>query len=266
VTVRLIASDIDGTLLRSDGSMSARTRDALAAAEEAGLVVVLCTGRPPRWMGAIAGMTGHRGLAVCANGALVYDLHREEVVETFPIDVEVGRKLAEALRDAVPGIAFAVERPDRFGHEPAYHAMYEVPDDTLVAELEDLLAEPMAKLIARHPDLEADELHERIHEAMVDLADLAQATYSGLSIVEISAAGVSKAFALERLAREHGVAAAEVVAFGDMPNDIPLLTWAGRSVAMGNAHPDVVAVADEQTATNDEDGVAVVVEEILGLA
>lgn len=263
MTVRLIASDIDGTLLRTDGTMSPRTVDALAAAEEAGLLVVLCTGRPPRWMKEISEMTGHHGLAVCANGALVYDLHTEQVVETFPIDAEVARKLTDALRAAVPGIAFAVERGDRFGHEPAYVPMYEMPPQTIRAELEELLAEPMAKLIARHEDMTATELHAAVIEAMGDLADLAEATYSGLNIVEISAAGVSKAFALERLAAEHGIAAEEVVAFGDMPNDVPMLTWAGRGIAMGNAHPDAVAAADEQTLTNDDDGVAVVVERLL---
>ena len=263
MTVRLIASDIDGTLLRSDGTMSRRTVDALAAAEEAGLLVVLCTGRPPRWMREISEMTGHHGLAVCANGALVYDLRTEQVVEQFPIDAEVARKLAEALKAAVPGIAFAVERPDRFGHEPDYRPMYATPHDTLVGELEELLTEPMAKLIARHPDMSSRQLHDAVASALADLADLAEATYSGENIVEISAAGVSKAFALERLAAEHGIAAHEVVAFGDMPNDVPMLTWAGRGVAMGNAHPDVVAVADEQTRTNDEDGVAVVVERLL---
>src|SRR3712207_842263 len=107
--------------------MSPRTVDALAAAEEAGLLVVLCTGRPPRWMKEISEMTGHHGLAICANGALVYDLHTEQVVEQFPIDAEVGRKLTEALRAAVPGITFAVEHGDRFAHEPAYQPMYEVP-------------------------------------------------------------------------------------------------------------------------------------------
>ena len=106
--VRLIASDIDGTILRSDNTIAPRTVAALTAAEDAGVTVVLCSGRPPRWMKPIAEATGHHGLAVCANGALVYDLHTEQVVETFPIGAEVARKLTDALRAAVPGIAFAV--------------------------------------------------------------------------------------------------------------------------------------------------------------
>jgi Cof subfamily protein (haloacid dehalogenase superfamily) len=261
VTVRLIASDIDGTLLRSDGNMSARTVAALTAAEDAGLLVVLCTGRPPRWMRPIAEQTGHHGLAVCANGAIVYDLHTEQVVEEFPIDVEVGRRLAEALREAIPGLQFAVERSTGMLHEPAYVPLSAAA--TVEAAFEELLTEPIVKLIAKHPELTASELHATAHEAIADLADIATATFSGQRLLEISAAGVTKAFAVERVAAEHGITADEAVAFGDMVNDIPLLGWAGHSVAMGNADPEVQAVADEVTASNDDDGVALVIERLL---
>ena len=265
--MRLIASDIDGTLLRSDGSMSQRTVDALAAAEESGLLVVLCTGRPPRWMKPIAERTGHRGLAVCANGALVYDLHREEVVEWFPFDHEVARTIANGLRAAVPEVAFAIERDDGFAHEPAYVPVYRSPRDALVSQLDDLLTKPIVKLLARHPEMNAPELLDAAHAAIENLGDLAVATYSMEGgLLEISAAGVSKAFALERVAAEHGIAADDVIAFGDMPNDVPLLAWAGRAVAVANAHPDVVAIADEVTASNDDDGVAIVIERVLAMA
>jgi Cof subfamily protein (haloacid dehalogenase superfamily) len=252
-----MASDIDGTLLRDDGSMSPRTVDALAAAEDAGLVVVLCTGRPPRWMKPIAEATGHHGLAVCANGALVYDLHTEQVVEQFPIDVDVARQLTVAMREAVPGVSFAVERATGMLHEPAYVPLGRF--ETIEAELDELLAEPMAKLIAKHPDMTSAELHEAIRE----IAGVVETTYSAGTIVEISAPGVTKAFALERLADERGVDASDVVAFGDMPNDIPMLMWAGRGVAVANAHPDVIAVADEVCASNEDDGPAQVIEALL---
>lgn len=261
MTVRLIASDIDGTLLRDDGTMSARTVDALAAAEDAGLLVVLCTGRPPRWMKPIAEATGHHGLAVCANGAIVYDLHTEQVVEQFPIDADIARRLAEALREAIPGLQFAVERASGMLHEPAYVPLSSV--STIETTFEQLLTEPMVKLIAKHPSLTAPELHAAAHEAIADLADIATTTFSGGRLLEISATGVTKAFALERVATEHGIAAAEAVAFGDMINDIPLLAWAGHSIAMANADPEVQAIADEVTASNDDDGVAVVIERLL---
>ena len=261
MTVRLIATDIDGTLLRSDGTMSQRTVDALAAAEDAGLLVVLCTGRPSRWLKPIADQTGHRGLAVCANGAVVYDLHTEQVIEWFPFDHEVARGIAKALRAAIPEIGFAIERNDGFAFEPSYVPLHGLPKDVVVGELDELLTAPIIKLLARHADMTASELLDAAHAAVENLAGLATTTYSiEGGLLEISAVGISKAFALERLAAEHDITAAEVIAFGDMPNDVPLLTWAGRGVAVANAHPDVIAVADEVTRSNDDDGVARVIE------
>ena len=257
----MIASDIDGTLLHGDGTMSERTVRALRDAEASGLTVVLCTGRPPRWMKPIAEVTGHTGLAVCANGAIVYDLHTEQVVESFPIDVEVGRRLASALKELVPGAQLAVERAEGMWRESAYEPI--APTGHTEATFEEMLAEPMVKLIAKHPEMTSSELHAAAHEAIADLAELAETTYSAGSIIEISAAGVTKAFGLERMAAERGIDAAEVVAFGDMPNDIPMLVWAGRGVAVGNAHPDVLDIADEVTGTNDDDGVAAVIERLL---
>ena len=261
MTVRLIATDLDGTLVRSDGEISARTRDALAAAEDAGLVVVFVTGRPPRWMKTISEETGHRGIAVCANGAIVYDLHTEQVVQDFPMDAEVARGLAEAIRSVVPDVAFAVEAGERFGHEPHYRSKYELPPDVVVAHLDDLIDRPVLKLLARHTTMPTGELLAAAREVVGELAMLTTATFSETdSLLELSAAGVTKAFGLERLAAQHGITADEVVAFGDMPNDIPMLVWAGYAVAVENAHPDVMAVADEVTASNDDDGVALVIE------
>ena len=244
--MRLIATDLDGTIVRSDGSISERTRDALAAAEDAGLVVVFVTGRPPRWMKPVSEATGHRGLAVCANGAIVYDLHTERIVQEFPIDVDVARRLVTALRNALPEVVLLGEQGGG------------------AFDLEGELTEPVVKILARHEGMSVDDLHARAHEVIGELAELVTITYGGTEgLMEVSAAGVTKAFGLERLAAEHGVDAADVVAFGDMPNDLPMLTWAGHAVAVANAHPDVVAAADEVTGTNDEDGVAAVIERLL---
>lgn len=264
MTPKLIATDLDGTIVRSDGEISDRTRAALAAAEEAGLLVVFVTGRPPRWMKPVSEATGHRGLAICANGAVVYDLHTEEVVQEHPMEAEVARKLAQVLREAVPGVMFAVEGGGRFGHEPRYVSKYEVPADVVIAELHELLDRPVTKLLARHTEMPTAELVAAAQEVVGDLATLTNATFSDTDgLLEISAIGVTKAFGLERLAAEHGLTAEDVIAFGDMPNDLPMLAWAGHAVAVGNAHPDVIAIADEVTATNDDDGVAQVIERLL---
>jgi hydroxymethylpyrimidine pyrophosphatase-like HAD family hydrolase len=133
--------------------------------------------------------------------------------------------------------------------------------------MQELLAEPVVKLLVRHTDLTAPELMEATKDLFEGFAGLATVTYGTSTtiggLLEISGPGITKAFSLERLAEERDVASEEVVAFGDMPNDLPMLAWAGLGVAVANAHPEVLAVADEVTASNDDDGVAMVVERLL---
>jgi len=262
VTIRLVATDLDGTIVRSDGTISARTADALHAAESRGLTVVLVTGRPPRWMGEVAAATGHTGLAICANGALLYDLHTETVVRQQLLDPDQLRLIATRLREDVPGLLFAVEYGMDFAHEPGYEHAWEIGvPEVRVGPPDAILDRPAAKLLARHPTLEPDELLAR---AVGLVGGYATVTHSSTrALLEISAYGVTKASALASLAESAGIAPAEVVAFGDMPNDLAMLAWAGHSVAVANAHPDVLAGADEVAASNDADGVARVIERLL---
>jgi Cof subfamily protein (haloacid dehalogenase superfamily) len=258
-TPRLVATDLDGTLLRTDLTVSDRTRAALGTVEDSGATVVLVTGRPPRWMPPVVEQTGATGLAVCANGALVYDLERGEVVRRHPLEAATATRLTAALREALPEVTFAVEYGVRFGHEPEF--LTRAAQDPLVGSIEELLKEPIVKLLIRHPDMTATELHQ---VAAAIAGEEAVATYSGETLVEVSGAGVSKAFALAHLADDLEVTPDEAVAFGDMPNDLPMLEWSGHAVAVANAHPSVREVADEVTASNDEDGVALVLERLFG--
>src|SRR4051812_5606707 len=200
---RVVASDLDGTLVRSDGSISERTRSTLQVAEAAGALVIFVTGRPPRWMRPVVEATGASGLAICANGALVYDLGRGEIVREHALQAASAARLVTALREALPGVQFAVESGLRFGHEPAYEPSWPMPNRT-VAEVEDLIADPVSKLLVKHPDRPAEEIHEQV----VDIAgEDAIVTYSGNVLLEISGAGVSKASTLAALCEEQGHAA-----------------------------------------------------------
>lgn len=260
---RLIATDLDGTLLRSDGTVDERTRRAIAALETAGIAFVICTARPPRWLGPLAEETGHRGLAVCANGGLIWDLHSDLPVQEFPLQVEVAREVVKRLRAALPHGAWAVERAGGFAHEPTYTPRWPVPDDTVVDFIDALLEPPAVKLMLRHPELSADDLLAHARELIGDLVEVSHSSAHD-ALLEISAPGVSKASALAGVCAELGIVSDEVIAFGDMPNDLAMLSWAGWGVAVANAHAEVIAAADEVTASNDESGVALVLERLAG--
>jgi hypothetical protein len=215
-------------------------------------------------MAPVAERTGHTGIAVCANGALLYDLHTEQVLDSFPISVDVGLEVARRLRAALPDIAFAVETLDGFAHETTYRPRYDVGRAKAVGPVHDIYGEPAVKLLARHESMDPDELLAAAREVAGDLAELTHSSTSGL--LEISAAGVSKATTLARVAERHGVDAADVVAFGDMPNDLPMLAWAGQAYAVRTAHPDVLAAVDRLVDPPEEHGVARELERLFSLA
>ncbi|HYZ76123.1 MAG TPA: Cof-type HAD-IIB family hydrolase [Gaiellaceae bacterium] len=256
---RLAAIDLDGTLLRPDHSISERSRAALARARDAGIRVVLVTARGPRTVRVLAAEAGLDGSAICSNGAIALDLSSGQVVRTRTLAVEVAARLVRELRSRLPGILFAVES-EEIALEPGFAAWgWEPPAGTRYADGLELVAEPVAKLIVRHEE----HALEAVAEAARELAgDEAAVTIAGPWTVEIATAGVSKAAALAELCEELEIDQAAVVAFGDYPNDVPMLEWAGHAVAVANAHPDVLAVADEVTASNEEDGVALVLERL----
>ena len=258
--LRLVASDLDGTLLRSDGSVSERTRAALSAAREAGLEVVLASARPPHWLSEIAADVGTGDLAICCNGAVVHDLRERRTVHHFALPAPVAERVVRALRAVAPGVAFACEREETAIREPAYDPLWPTPDMRPRTDALVFVQEPVSKLVVQHPSVVQDDLHALVIDVCGEDATV---TISGERLVEISAAGVTKGFALRRVCEELGVSAEEVVAFGDMPNDAEMLAWAGRGVAVANAHGDALAAADEVTGSNDLDGVAVALERLL---
>lgn len=261
---RLIATDLDGTLLRDDKTVSRRTTEALAAAESAGIEVFFVTGRPSRWMGVVTGHLAGHGIAILANGAAVYDLRADELIEAFPLPEADALAAAYALREAIPGTVFSVERSRVFRREPGYDA-FEPDGAAPPAPIEELLDrnrdQPLLKLLAKHPSLDPDDFLAAALTVAGRHGEITRSSESAL--LEISGVGVSKATTLAKCCAERGVTAAEVVAFGDMPNDLAMLDWAGTSYAVANAHPDVLAATTHRTESNEDDGVARVIERIL---
>jgi Cof subfamily protein (haloacid dehalogenase superfamily) len=258
---RLVATDLDGTLVHSDGTVTPRTRAALAAAEEAGLAVVFVTGRPLRWAREVFEHVGPHGLAIVSNGALVWDVAADAVALHRPIPVEVGLEVCAAIRAAVPGASFGVESLDGLVLEPDFLERHAVPDGVRRGPVTELFDAPAVKILARHEALEPQVFWDRAAAAVGDRATVTWS--SATALLEISAAGVTKATTLALLCERLGIDATQVVALGDMPNDLAMLEWAGTSYAMANAHPTVLEVADHVAPPNDDDGVAVVIEQLL---
>lgn len=266
MTPELVATDVDGTLLDDDENVSPRTRAAVRAVIDSGAHFVLATGRPPRWVTPIVDQLGFAPMAVCANGAVIYDPAVDRIVSARTLSTDALGELAEIAARVIPGAGLAVERVGSSAHDaatpqfvssPGYEHAWLNPDNTEVS-VEDLLSAPAVKLLIRKAGARSADMAAALAAHVGLEGDITYSTNNGL--IEIVPLGVSKATGIEELARPLDIDVSQVVTFGDMPNDVPMLAWAGLGVAMGNAHPEAVAAADEVTATNAEDGVARVLE------
>jgi len=263
----LIASDVDGTLIDSDELLSPRTRAVITAAVESGSTFVLATGRPPRWITPIVDALGFAPISVCANGSVLYDADSDRILSAATLAPAELAVLAEVAQAAIPGVGLAVERVGRSAHDaatpqfvssPGYEHAWLNPDNTEVS-LDDLLSFPAVKLLVRKAGARSADMAEVLAPLVTEAgAAITYSTDNGL--IEVMPTGISKASGIAVVADQVGVRPESVIAFGDMPNDVAMLRWAGHGVAMGNAHPDARAAADEITGTNDDDGVAKVLE------
>jgi Cof subfamily protein (haloacid dehalogenase superfamily) len=262
----LIACDVDGTLVGDDEKITPRTRNAVLAAVEAGAQFVLATGRPPRWVQPVVDELGFAPMAVCANGAVIYDASTDRVISARTLSVDILGELAEIATRAIPGAGLAVERIGDSAHDtatpqfvssPGYEHAWLNPDNTEVS-IEDLLSAPAVKLLVRKAGARSADMAAELAKHLGIEGDITYSTNNGL--IEIVPVGISKATGVAEIARPLGITDDEVIAFGDMPNDVPMLLSAGHGVAMGNAHPDAIAAADEVTTPNTDDGVARVLE------
>jgi Cof subfamily protein (haloacid dehalogenase superfamily) len=259
----LVATDVDGTLLNPMDEVTPRAAAVIGRLVAEGVGFVLVTGRPPRWIRPVVTQLPVARLAVCANGGVLYDAAEDRIVWARTIDPATLAELAEVITATLPGCRLAVEGvgetavADHFSAEPDYIHAWADGDNHTVSRSE-LLARPAVKMLIRDPQLPSEAMVAALAPVIGDAADLTFSHPCGL--VEISPRGVTKATGLSEVADRHGLTAADVVAFGDMPNDLAMLRWAGHGVAMGNAHPDLHAVADEITAGNADDGLALVLE------
>ncbi|MFF8832127.1 HAD family hydrolase [Streptomyces sp. NPDC015131] len=260
---KLVATDLDGTLLRPDETISRRTRDALAAATAAGAAHIVVTGRSVPWTRHILDDLGYDGLAVCGQGAQVYHAGEHRLLTSVTLDRQLAGLALSKLEAEVGPLALAASR-DGLDGEVLISPGYRVQEGPLpylpYEDPAELWSAPLNKVYIQHPELDDDALALAARRTVGGLVDVVMA---GAGIVEILPLGLSKATGLSLAARRLGVKGADTIAFGDMPNDIPMFAWAAHGVAMANAHDDLKAVAREVTASNEHDGIAVVLEELL---
>ncbi|MET9292205.1 HAD family hydrolase [Streptomyces sp. NPDC003077] len=261
---KLVATDLDGTLLREDHTVSQRTRDALAAATAAGAAHIVVTGRAVPWTRHILDALDYRGLAVCGQGSQVYHAGEHRLLTSVTLDRQLAGLALSKIEAEVGPVYLAASQDGLQGDVligPGYRMQEGPLPNNLVQDPSELWAAPINKLYLQHPELDDDALASA---ARAVAGDLVGVTMAGPGIVELLPLGLTKATGLSIAARRLGISAAQTIAFGDMPNDIPMFGWAAHGVAMANAHTELKAVADEVTASNEEDGIAVVLERLLG--
>ncbi len=265
--IKMIATDIDGTMLRSDGSLSPRVRDALHDAAMAGVHVVPATGRPVLIAEDVIRALELPHYWVFANGAITRHLGRDELIRGFWMEVELTKRLVRMLREKMPGAGFALEFEQTVAFEAGFENVVPVvpsvdPSDDVLSAFEgvDPRYQRVQKVLVYNLSLDLDQLYQNVLGAV---GGEAVASYSGLPFIELAASEVTKATALQLLVDDLGLDRSEVASFGDNHNDLPMLQWAGRSFAMANATDDAKEAADEVIGQNDEDGLADKIEQLL---
>jgi Cof subfamily protein (haloacid dehalogenase superfamily) len=269
---KLVATDLDGTLLDSAGEVSPRTRKALSACWDAGIPVVGVTGRGPRLLDSVRDALDGRGIAALSQGGFVVDLERDEVLRAVALPREQAERVIRQIEEVAGDLILAVEDAAEQGEaddarlrvQHGFEWPYPEPSSVLPRD-EVLPPGPVLKAFLRSPSLGQDELLARAR-SVVDPGD-AEVTHAGLGFIEVLPPGVTKETGLAVALERYGVGLGDVLVFGDMPNDLPMLTAVaragGRAIAVANAHPDVHAVVHGVTSGHDADGVARYLEAIL---
>lgn len=263
---KLIAVDLDGTMLTRQKTISPRTKRVLQQAMELGHHVVIATGRPPRSSLRYYDELQLTTPMVNFNGALVHHARDEAWGQHhFPLERERAFQVIDACERFEIANVMVEVKDDYYlrNHDPEFERVIGDGRGPLgVGQLRDLLNDhPTSVLIRPHMET-ADALRRHLHEQH---ADIIEHRMWGVpwNVIEISKAGVNKWKGLEVIAAHFGIASEHVIAFGDEDNDLEMIQNAGYGVAMDNANPLLKSVARHITASNDDDGIAVVLEKLL---
>ncbi|MDA8081063.1 MAG: HAD family hydrolase [Actinomycetota bacterium] len=259
--VRLLGTDLDGTLLNHLGQISKSNLTAITRARKYKIISIVSTARSINSTRQIASAGGLGPLAVCQNGATVYDLRNNRLISHTPIEQDLAGSIILKIREQIPGVIFAIEKLERFIPEhdffaPAATGLFEDPINDVLNEVD----RPITKIICKHSHLAHDELKEIAENAC---GNLVTTTSAGAEWVDFQALGTSKATGLAHAGQVLGFDQAESAAIGDQSNDVPMLIWANYSAATANANDDAKAAANWQAPANTENGVAAFIEHLI---
>ncbi len=263
---RLVATDLDGTVVRSDETVSGFTHSVFERVRAAGIPIVGATGRGPRLEALSRLDLPHADLLVLGGGGRVVDLRGSSVrvLRDARVPGSVIASLVAKLEDRLGPVKLLLEVLDG-EREPLWGDEindWPYPDDLVVQDRASSLSHDVIKAFIRTDGADPDTLLETASEMIP--SDVVNFTHSGLGWVEITPPNVDKGTGLAIVAEDLGIDPSEVLVFGDMPNDIPMFKWAGYGrVAVENAHPALMALADEVTLSNERDGVAVYLDTML---
>ncbi|SDC95804.1 HAD family hydrolase [Glycomyces harbinensis] len=262
--VRVIATDLDKTLLGAGGCFSDRSRAALGAARDCGITVVAVTARPPRVFEVWTGLAASIDLAICANGTMVYNPTDRSSIMLHTMAPEIAEAAAKALRAALPGVRFAVETGLEVFAEPGYAKVDSVLDRTTFATSLGAVLGSAPPFVKLHAHIAGGSATDLLYIARkLELEGVEVWETGSVDLLELGPAGVSKARTLAAWCTEAGIGPEQVVAFGDAPTDGAMLAWAGRSFAVADAHPAAARAATDRCGASGEDGVAAVIEALL---
>jgi Cof subfamily protein (haloacid dehalogenase superfamily) len=251
----LVALDIDGTLLHADGHVTAPVREAVGRARDAGAHIVLSTGRSTFGIVPVLEMLEQRGgLVVASNGAVTFSYWPVEVLDSVTFDA---RETVKLLLEHVPDAIVAVEVVGRGYRVNKAFPEGEIHGEVWIQPVDELVAEPVTRVIIRDPSQSAEEFVELAERLGLHGTNYAVGYTAWL---DLAPDGVSKASGLAGVAERLGVPQSRVLAIGDGRNDVEMLRWAGRGVAMGGAPLEVQAAADDVTEDVGRDGVGVEVD------
>lgn len=258
--IQLIALDLDGTTLQSNHEISQRTLEAVQHLRARAVHISICTGRPVRNAGNFARALGLTERAMLYNGAVIYNYDEERTLHYDTLEPTLASKVIAHMQDNYPQVSGSLERIDGwFWDEKRWQQQKPVNQPTGIGNIADFVSDGIIKLLFKDftGKYDLSTLAQSLQDLSVDV------TWSSASLLEVMPQGINKRYALERWAQELGIPQSQTMAFGDQDNDKEMLQWAGVGVAMGNAPAAIQAVADYVSSSNDEEGVAVVLEQLI---